>query len=398
MRAIGKRIGRGVIPPLVVGLVAMVICSLIAGARLVNLCHGNPGCFVVPGVDFVDPHVSGLPALGGSGSTGYDGQFFWRLARAPDRLGLKAVDGVRLDSYIRVGRPGYPDLAWLAALGGEKELTNWALIVVNLLSAGVLATVLASVAAKGGHPAWFGLAGALWPGLLLALGRDLSEVTAATFVVLGLFLLDRRKPGTAALAWSAAVLIREQSLVVPVAFGIWSVWRLVRHRVVGRELLAWSGPTFCFVVWQAAVRSVTGVVPVLGSANRNTVMPLTALVPAAWDWLAGRVGPVGGIWFLELAALVALVAVTVRRLHHRWEVLAVVLGSLVLLSASSNVWSGPAHFRYGTDLVAVCWFALLREPAGEKVTKGGHEFVLNGLAAFQFAVAFLATTFIVRAA
>jgi hypothetical protein len=382
----------------VVGLAAVLICSLIAGARLVNLCHGNPGCFVVPGVDFVDPQVSGLPARGGNGATGYDGQFFWRLARSPTRLDLKAVDGVRLDSYIRVGRPGYPALAWLAALGGEKELTDWALIVVNLVSAGVLAALLASVAAKGGHSVWFGLAGALWPGLLLALGRDLSEVTAATFVVLGLFLLDRRKPGSAALAWSAAVLTREQSLVVPVAFGIWSLWRLVRHRAVGRDVVAWSVPVFCFVAWQVVVRVVTGVVPFRGSANRNAVVPLTALGPAAWDWLVGRVGPVGGIWLLELAVLVALVGVTIRRLHHRWEVLAVVLGSLVLLSASSNVWSGPAHFRYGTDLVALCWFALLREPAGKAVTTGRHDFVLNGLAASELVVAFLATTFIVRAA
>ncbi len=345
-------------------LLAVLAVIAVMTCRFVVPCSGDPGCFVVAGAQFTDPVEAGLPVLSEPEDDGYDGQFFWRLSRSPHELGLAPVHGVALDTPIRVGRPAYPALVWAASGGGRAGIVDWMMIVVNVVMTGLLCLLLASTARRHGVSPWIGAAAALWPGLLFAVGRDLSEPGSAFLVVAGLAALHRERPALAGLAWTVAVLWREQALILPAAYGCWWAITLLRRRASARSfgaLWPWLAPLAAFVTWQAVAAAAVGTPPIRASGEQNAVLPLTGLIAEMSSWTRLEEGVTGLVWLLELAIALTIVvsAIVVGARSRRWEVLAVVAGLLLLLSASSNVWGGPAHLRYATDLVATAWFVLL---------------------------------------
>ena len=363
--------GPGVATPVLLAVVAVLA---VMGVRLVVPCDGDPGCFVVAGAEFTDPAEARIPVLTGADDDGYDGQFYWRLSRSPDELGRSAVHGVVLDTPIRVGRPAYPSVVWAASGGGREGLVDWMMILVNVVMTGLLALVLALTARRHGASPWLGAAAALWPGLLFAVGRDLSEPGSAVLVVVGLAAVSRGRLGLAGLAWAGAVLWREQALVVPAAYGCWWLVTCLRRRRWTRpvDVWPWLAPLVAFVSWQAVAARSVGEVPLLASGVQNAVPPLTGLLPEAVRWVRLDAGVVGLVWLAELGVALAVVtaACVVGVRTRRWEVVAVALGAVAILSASNNVWVGPAHLRYATDVVATAWFVLLSPPMHADGTKG----------------------------
>ncbi len=400
------RSGAALAPP-----VLLVVLALLAvmGVRLAGPCDGDPGCFVVAGVNFTDPAEAGIPALTGAGADGYDGQFFWRLSRSPDELQQSEVHGVALDSPIRAGRPGYPAVVWVLSAGGRKGLVDWTLILVNLTATALLSMLLGATALRNGLSPWLGAAAALWPGLLFAVGRDLSEPGAALLIVVGLAALNRNRPELAGLAWVGAVLWREQSIVVPAAFGACWLVQLLRTggtRSSLRQVTAWLAPLAAFLSWQAIALQAVGKAPVLESGEANASIPLADLARAAAGWVSFDEGVVGLVWLIELCLVLAIVAaaLVVALRDRRWEGVAVLFGIALLVSASENVWSGPAHLRYATDLVMTAWFLLLTttvrqrgqaqsRPVEALARAGGFRAVLVGA---QLGAATLASSFLVR--
>lgn len=409
----GRR--RGVAVPVLLAVLSVVS---VMSVRLLVPCHGDPGCFVVAGARFTDPVESGLPVASGPGDAGYDGQFFWRLSRSPDELGLPRVHGVVLDTPVRAGRPAYPAVVWAVSGGGREHVVDWMMIVVNLTSTGVLSLLLAVTARRHGVSPWVGALAALWPGLLFAVGRDLAEPGSALLVVCGLAAVGRGRPGVAGLAWAGAVLWREQALVVPAAYGCWWLLTLLRRpgsavsagALSARAISAWAAPLTVFLAWQAVAARAVGDVPLLDSGAKNVVVPLTGLLPEATAWVQGHDGIAGLVWLVELVVALAIVtaAVVLGLRDRRWEVVAVIAGLLLVLSASRNVWGGPAHLRYATDLVATAWFVLVSPRRQEDDSPSGvlaparprssprWARLSGGLIAAQMAAAALAASYLVR--
>ena len=239
--------------------VATAATLVITGARIVRL-GGDPSRFVVAGDTFVDrvtapPALAILPA-----SNGYDGQFFYRLALDPFTSQQTAF-GIALDLPARrQQRILYPLAAWCIS-GGDPVRVAWALIGLNVAGMGILGWLGALWARECGRHALYGLAFPAYPGFVLTLGRDLSEILAACLALAGLLAL-RRQRGLAAGVWLAlAVLARESALLIVLAVAAVWLWEQVgRSRGAGRDLptsasLGFAIPLGCAAVWQVVLRA-----------------------------------------------------------------------------------------------------------------------------------------------
>jgi len=275
----------------------VVLVVLWHGALLAAYVHhgGDVGVLTCVGPDFAGrfPYEEFRQGIGG----GYDGQFYYAIARAPWH---KQVVGVDMPAARHV-RVLYPALAW-AVTGGDKHLLLWALPAINLAAIGVLAWMGALAARSSGLSGWWGLLlpQAVNAGLISY--RNLSDVVSVCAVCGLLLAHQRRWPTAVVAAWAAAaVFCREQNtavaaLVLLVA-AVRGRWR--EAAALGGVLLAWGG-------WFVWLRFQYGVWPLL-PAEGNLGRPLSGL------WFAWTHPPattsgaaVNGFCVLVLAVQVAL--------------------------------------------------------------------------------------------
>jgi hypothetical protein len=211
---------------------------------------------------------------------GYDGQFFYYLALDPSLVVTCAhtVAACPLDHQplVRLERILYPMTARLLAFG-QPGLIPLSLLLVNALAILVTAALLGRLSVEAGASRWLGVAGALYAGETLAFARDLADPFATMWLVLAVFLAHRGRWLWAAMAVAAALLAREQLLLVAPLIGLPLLaerrWRLLS----GFAALA-LGP---FVAWQAVLHVFYGAWPLLaGDTRAATVTPL----------------PFGGLW------------------------------------------------------------------------------------------------------
>lgn len=351
--------------------------------RLAVAAHGDITELVLAGRSFVDPALapSGLHVFSGSG---YDGQFYYRLALDPAALGLRG-HGIRLDNLFRLQRIGYPVMVWLAS-AGRPTLVPEAMVGVNLAALSLLGVCGGVLARMGRRHALWGLLLAGYFGYLLSLGRDLTEITAAVATAAGLLALRRPRPVLAALALTAAVLTRETAMVVVGAVALADVaGRLVRHGLVGgarrcssgTELalaaggsaadgaevpapgqdrspwswMAWAVPAAAFVAWQVVVRLAAGRVAGAGDVAANLSVPFVAPARAVAHYVGGLPAAVSLLWSFELVVLVVLSIYATgalgrdRRLVPTHDALAWVLAVALAASLSGEVWMGAVDFR-----------------------------------------------------
>lgn len=226
--------------PAHVGLLAAGIALAFVALRLIVAADGDITRFVVAGDTFVARSAApGDPdpphAFPGNG---YDGQFYWRLAVDPAAWDVASHDGVAFDGAYRAPRVGYPLVAWLAS-AGRPALVAWTLVGVNVAAVGVVASGGSLIATRAGRSPVWGLAVAAAPGLVLALGRDLAEPVTVACLVGGIAALQHGRWGVATVAWSYAVLTREQALLT---VGAYAAWRLCAYAVDRRPGPAGRAP------------------------------------------------------------------------------------------------------------------------------------------------------------
>jgi hypothetical protein len=206
------------------------------------------------------------------GSNGYDGQFYYAIARNPWRL----HDHDLIDApAARHSRILYPVLCWLLS-GGDARLLFWVMPAVNLAVLGALAAQGAAFAVRHGRSPWWGLT------LPLALNAGLPALhnltdplsTLTVFGLLAGWLAGAR--ASVLTAWAiAAVLSREQN-VVPVGIVLLaSAWRGRRGAALGMaaSLVLWAS-------WVGLLRAAYGTWPFLG-VGASFDHPLYGM---AWRW------------------------------------------------------------------------------------------------------------------
>jgi hypothetical protein len=346
--------------PVTVAAVAGAVALAFVVLRLVLAADGDITRFVVAGRTFVDPghgvHV--FP------SSGYDGQFYWRLAVDPAEWS-RSAHGVTFDNAYRPPRIGYPLLAWLAA-GGKAGLVPWTLVAVNVVAVAAIAGLAGRLAADAGHPAAYGLLVAAVPGLVMPLGRDLAECVTVACLLGGVLALRRGRPVLAAGLWSYAVLTREQALVTVAAYALWRLAPPVRRLALGAgdeperprpgpADAAWAVPAAVFVAWQAVLWRSTGDLPAVSAGGANLVPPFSALVPGVADWVTGGLPRLHTAAPLQLGATVVLVVAAARRARTvpadlGYVVVAGALATVAATCLAASIWRDPSDMRHLVDV------------------------------------------------
>ncbi len=379
------------------GRLALLLWLGYAAFVLLRLAaHGwDPSVFVCAGAPGCNPaETPGALHVRTDGAS-YDGQYYYRIALAPADL-RQTAHGITLDlPAYRLKRIGYPIVCWLFSFGHAGWLSV-VMIGVNLVWLAVLMAVGMRWCRDLGVSDGWGLLPLLWPGLLMSLGRDLTEIQAATLLAAGAWLSWKEKPGWAALAFSGAVLTRETAILPLAGFGLYWLARGVRWKSRTSWLqAAWLlVPAAVMLAWHGYLRWRFGVWPMLALpdtanplsfppfsgilrfiVNGMPFNPLNATTAAASlspDWVEPLYWLYSVLLFGLSLALILLPGLALRRSSAPMPVL-IGWGVLMLLFASQRAanWAcGPSAFlRVGNDVAAlglliVAW----NGPAVKRVT------------------------------
>lgn len=314
-----------------VGLAALALLSLFAGYML-SLSDWDPVSFALVGTRFSE----GDP----SGTTGYDGQFFYFIARD----GLNAVpliDGPSL-RYMRIL---YPFLARVVGLG-QPLLVPWALIAINLLAYSTGTGLLACLLIRWGRSGWWALVYSVWIGGLFVLRLDLSELLCVALSLAAVAAYEHERLALSVILLVLACLTKELGLVF--AGGLAFYHAVERRRWLQAGLIV-SIPLTAFMTWLGVMWLWLGEWP--------TRYPAAHLHIPLYGWFVipdPTVKVMTGGWLMA-PALLLVVDAMVRVVRSR----SVSLGTALLLAGGGFVlvmpdlaWEDPiAAFRVGMPLV-----------------------------------------------
>lgn len=187
---------------------------------------------------------------------GYDGQFYYFIARNPVLMQhcARTLRGCPIDANpLREERILYPATARVVALGNPDWL-HLSLFLVNFAAIVITVLVVGKLCVEAGASRWLGAAVGLFCGEMLGLLRDLADPYAAMWVVLAVYALRKNRPLWCAAVAAAAMLTREQFVVVlPLLFLPLLAQR--RWGTLAAVLLIALAP---FAAWQTAIRVIFG--------------------------------------------------------------------------------------------------------------------------------------------
>lgn len=326
------------LPGLATTLVILAAISAVYGWAIHNdLRHhgGNWTGFVVFGSYFAPethPPAGALVLTSGAGQYGYDGQFYYVLARDPLLLNAATLSNLGGETF-RAGRIGYPLLARVAS-----EITGVtlpvALVAVNVAVILLLVAVFSWYAARRGWSRWWALVLGLFPGFLFATLRDLTDPLATVAGVLALLAWSRERRWPACALLTVAVLTREVMVLAVAAVFIDTVlqaWRQRREpgavrRLVSDLIPGVVIPAVALAGWQAYIAFRNG-----GIAHQaGTMFPFTTFVHDIHDALQNSLASFTR-WDLAYEAII-------------------IVGVIVALS---TVWRRPNLFSIGAALFAL---------------------------------------------
>jgi len=181
--------------------------------------QGGPEPFIHLGRTLVaksqaSPAISGRAAsYAYDGDIGFDGQYAYFLA----------VDPINARYYMdspayRYTRVLYPMTARVLALG-RPDLVPFALIALNLIMIGVGTAALAAVLRRRGVSPWYAAVYGFYPGVLITLQRDTTEIMAYGLVAVAIYLFDaRRRWFWSAIVFALAILARETAAIFAIGY------------------------------------------------------------------------------------------------------------------------------------------------------------------------------------
>lgn len=268
----------------------------------------------------------------GFGTPGFDGQFYYTLARDPWRLYGAPID---VPAY-RHARILYPALAWALSGGGDPGKLLWAMPAINLLAAAGLAWLGARLALHHGRSAWWGFLLPVVVNVGMPALRNLTDPLAALTAcgLLTAWLLRSR--AWVVFAWAAAaVLSREQNAAVVLIVLLAALY----HRQ-WRHAAGLAAAVLLLAGWLAALRGAYGEWPF---SKDNVSLPLAGMFdcwrqPGAFPTV--RSAALHAVGMLLIAAQVALsVGLAFVRVNRSVKLVALA-GALLALVAGAAVYEG----------------------------------------------------------
>jgi hypothetical protein len=147
---------------------------------------------------------------------GYDGQFYFYMAQNPafiTRCASGWVDCPFDAQPLREERILYPMTARVLALG-NSDWIHPILFLIDFASIVLTVILVSELCVAAGVSRWLSVAAGLFCGDLLGLLRDTADPYGVMWTVLAVFLLRKGRPLWSAVAVAAALLTREQLVLV----------------------------------------------------------------------------------------------------------------------------------------------------------------------------------------
>jgi hypothetical protein len=238
------------------------------------------------------------------GEPGYDGQFYYQIARNP----FHAAPYLDHPAY-RHQRILYPLLVAVLSLG-QASLIPYMLLLVNFVSIVLGTELLARLFIKQNLSPWYSLAFGLYFGQTTAFIFDLTEPLTYFLVCLGLFLLFQKRPTATAICMGLAVLSRETAILFPLGYIVLYLFQR-RWQEVFRFLLLSIVPTIAWYIVIGLLFRTTG----LSSAPPFEIIPFQGLFYFAHDPF--RFVPL--IILLFIPTLLSCFLLVKAGLQHRWK-------------------------------------------------------------------------------
>jgi hypothetical protein len=273
--------------------------------------------------DFV--HMGTVWGAGDSnGSWGYDGQFYYQIAFNP----LGAAPYLDNAPY-RYRRILYPLVVRTLSVG-QPAIMPYTMLGLNLVSIVAGVELLATLLRARGHSPWFGLAYGLYFGQAAALTFDTSEPLAYLLALIGIFLLEgqQRRVVWAAIAFGLAALTRETTLLFPLGYAIFYLFRRDWRKVLPIGIIS----IFPLAVWVAALTAT------FGDSGLTFGSPLERLPFYGIFWYAGTPRKFFLLVVLVLLPMVFAWLLTGWELlhHHYHPLLLAWIGNLAVLTFMSH--------------------------------------------------------------
>lgn len=228
---------------------ACVACAVSLGLQVGSLAVQHEGRLL--GMLRIGAHYGAIAGLSPAemehavNDSGFDGQFFFYLARDP-RVGestQRALDAPRL----RARRIGFPLLGFLLGLGSSGAAAG--LFVAEALAGlGLIALAQSGAHRSGASPLWCLAIPTCLP-FALSSGLLTAELPAAFFLVAAAESAARGRNGSAWLLLAAAAVTKEVSVLAPLAFAA-TEWRRSRPAA-----MRWATSLAPFLAWETYLQS-----------------------------------------------------------------------------------------------------------------------------------------------
>jgi hypothetical protein len=223
------------------------------------------------------------------GTTGYDGQFAYYIARDP----LHGWSMCDIPAY-RYQRILYPMLARLLALG-QEGLIPFALPLINIAALAAGTWLTEQILRRYKMSRWYALTYGLYAGQLMSARLDLNEPMAHALVQGAILSAERDRWRWSVLLFALAALAKETTLVFVAGYLLF----LLARRQWGRFAGLAAGVGGPFLAWQGLLWAWLGR-PGFGSGGAGDT---------GWEWV-----PFRGLWSvgeidLGVLGLLALVMV-----------------------------------------------------------------------------------------
>lgn len=332
-----SRLNHPIVPALVTA-----VCYFIF--LLLFLNRHDPGSLPQVGGYFTDATLVPKNIVIVTESTGYDGQFYYRLAINPF-TDQQFEFGMRLDNpRYRHQRILYPLLGWLFSFG-TPSLVIYSLILVNFTALIVIGFSAGKYAQLVGKNALSGLAFSLYPGFLYTLSRDLVEITEATFILLALVAIVQKHKVMGSTLLSLAILAKETALLSAITFIAQKKYRVIALLPLGT-----------YGIWQLFLNWWWGY-GLAESTPKNIGTPILGIVEG---YLLGYEGErwIVATAFLGLFFILVIVSLP-RSTADKFIKISCLFYTLLLLSLTQNVWIESLAFGRAASLFYLFGTAVL---------------------------------------
>lgn len=205
-------------------------------------------------------------------SDGYDGQFYYYIARLPFHAPPGSFDATA-ERYSRIL---YPALVRLVSLG-HVSVIPWAMVGINLAATTGTVALLSWLLRERGLPVWLALAAGFYCGFALGTLRDLADPLLGFWLALALVWMQRRQWLLVAGSLALGLLTRETALTFAVCFAV-PLLLARRWRLLAGYVLITFTP---YLAWQVVLHQWLGVwglrQTLFNSSNNLTHIPFIGL-------------------------------------------------------------------------------------------------------------------------